>query len=90
MRMSNNLSARPDPGLVGMNMPEFIKPVMSDKNREKLELPEHSLQLLQALFGLMILVPKNIKYMFYILEPFYLSFYQLVCVQSIKGIFRYK
>jgi hypothetical protein len=49
MRMSNDLSARPDPGLVGMTMPEFIKPVMSDENREKLELPEHSLQLLQAL-----------------------------------------
>ncbi len=26
-----------DPGLVGVNTPEFIKPVMSDENREKLE-----------------------------------------------------
>ncbi len=33
---------------------------------------------------------KHMKIYFFIFEPFYLSFYQLVGVQSIKGCFRYK
>ncbi len=35
-------------------------------------------------------IKKQMKMYFFIFEPFYPSFYQLLCVQSIKGCFRYK
>ncbi len=38
VRLSRTQWTPQDPGLVGVNMPEFIKPVMSDENRDlKLE-----------------------------------------------------
>jgi hypothetical protein len=37
VRLSRSQWTPKDPGLVGLNMPEVIKPLMSDENRENLE-----------------------------------------------------